>query len=176
MDTIAFYGKPPNYFDIAIYNYVMTIITVIKCDHRGNEIWRYEGTEMLRRENCILIEAFFDRDDMDFHGMPMQRGDRFVETYFTDRWYNIFEIHDHHDDRLRGWYLNIACPAVIDGDTLSYNDLALDVLFFPDGRQLVLDEDEFETLDISSTAREKALAALHEIQQKPMGFGITYRK
>lgn len=144
----------------------MTIITVIKCDANGNETWRYNGQVLKRQGNYMVLEAFFDRQDIVFHGMPMQRGDRFVETYYTDRWYNIFENHDRHDDHMRGWYVNIAYPAVIDGDTLSYKDLALDVLVFPDGRQVVLDEDEFTALDLAPEVREKALAALGEIQTK----------
>ena len=44
----------------------------------------------------------------------LRRGDRFIETYYTDRWYNIFEIHAREDDRLKGWYCNIAKPAVME--------------------------------------------------------------
>ncbi len=144
----------------------MTTITVIKLDANGNEIWRYIGLEIKRQKNCIVLEAFFNRPDIDFHGMPMNKGDRFVETYYTDRWYNVFEIHDRQDNHLRGWYINITYPAILDGDTLSYKDLALDVLVFPDGRQVVLDEDEFEALAIPPEVREKALAALSEIQAR----------
>lgn len=144
----------------------MTTITVIKLDESGNEIWRYDGEEIKRQETCIVLEAFFNRSDINFHGMQMQCGDRFVETYYTDRWYNIFEIHDHHDDHLRGWYINIGYPAMIEGNTLSYKDLALDVLVFPDGRQLVLDEDEFNLLDLTNEVRGKALEALSEIQRQ----------
>ncbi len=144
----------------------MDTITVIKLDANGNETWRYQGRALKIEENFIVVEAFFDRQDMDFHGMPMQRGDRFIETYFTNRWYNIFEIHAHQDDRLRGWYVNIAYPAEFDGKNLSYKDLALDVLVFPDGRHLVLDEDDFNDLNLSSATKGKALAALAEIQNK----------
>ena len=30
----------------------------------------------------------------------VKRGDRFVETYYSARWYNIFEIHDRDDGAL----------------------------------------------------------------------------
>jgi uncharacterized protein len=96
--------------------------------------------------------------------MPLRRGDRFVETYFTERWYNIYEIHAREDDSLRGWYCNIGKPALLDGDCLSYVDLALDLLVFPDGRQVVLDEDEFLELDLPATDRQHALAALDELK------------
>jgi protein associated with RNAse G/E len=112
----------------------------------------------------ITLQAFFNNKDTVYHGIPLLNGDRFVETYFTDRWYNIFEIHARDDDHLRGWYVNIALPAELDGNRLSYIDLALDMLVFPDGRQIVLDEDEFDSLDISLQVRQGARAALQEVQ------------
>jgi hypothetical protein len=42
--------------------------------------------------------------------------------------------------------------------------LALDLLVFPDGRQMVLDEDEFAELSISAEKRAKARAALAELR------------
>ena len=143
----------------------MPAITVLKLDAQGRETWRYHGDIIQSLADRVVLEAHFDREDRLFHGMPLCRGDRFLETYFTDRWYNIYEIHARDDDSLRGWYCNIGKPALIDGDCLSYVDLALDLLIFPDGRQVVLDEDEFLKLDISATDREQALAALEELKQ-----------
>jgi hypothetical protein len=137
---------------------------VLKLDPQGRETWRYHGEVVQSLADRIVLEARFDRQDRLFHGMPLCRGDRFLETYFTDRWYNIYEIHAREDDSLRGWYCNIGKPAILDGDCLSYIDLALDLLVFPDGRQLVLDEDEFNQLDISPTDRQQALAALDELK------------
>ena len=142
----------------------MSSITVIKQDSGGKEVWRYTGSLLKRTSHVIVLEAYFDHQDIMLHGMPRRRNDRFVETYFTDRWYNLFEIHDGQMGNLRGWYINISHPAVFEGDKISYKDLALDVLIFPDGRQIVLDEDEFQALDLLLDVREKALAALAEIQ------------
>lgn len=144
----------------------MNWITVSKRNEKGEETWRYQGKLLERGENYILLEAYFDRADTKIAGMLLAKGDRFVETYYTDRWYNIFEIHDRENDLLRGWYCNIGCPAKINGDRLSYVDLALDLLVFPDGRQVVLDEDDFAKLDISSEQRRKARTALSELQEK----------
>ena len=140
-------------------------VTIIKQNHRAQETWRYAGHLLVSAENHYILEAFFDREDMQFHGLLLCKGDRFIETYYTDRWYNILEIHAREDDHLRGWYCNISCPAEIHGSRLSYIDLALDLLVFPDGRQLVLDMDEFEALDISPYVREQALIALEELKQ-----------
>ena len=146
----------------------MPAITVLKLDPQGNETWRYHGQVVQALPDRVVLEARFDRDDRLFHGMPLRRGDRFLETYFTDRWYNIYEIHAREDDSLRGWYCNVGKPALLDGDCLSYVDLALDLLVFPDGRQVVLDEDEFLNLDLSPVDRQQALAALEELKSLPL--------
>lgn len=143
----------------------MTTITVSKLNEKGQETWRYQGRLVERGADYLILEAFFDREDTQVHGMILTRGDRFVETYYTDRWYNIFEIYDRADDHLRGYYCNIGFPAKIDEDKLSYVDLALDLLVFPDGRQVVVDEDEFEKLDLAASQRQQARAALEEIQE-----------
>jgi hypothetical protein len=144
----------------------MSAITVIKKDYQGQEVWRYTGKLCERGNNFLVLEAFFDRPDTYFHGMLLGRGDRFVETFYTDRWYNIFEVHDRSGDGFKGWYCNIGRPAIIDGNSLSYEDLALDLLVFPDGRQIVLDEDEFEALPLEPDARTAALAALGDLQDR----------
>ena len=48
---------------------------------------------------------------------------------------------------------------------MSYVDLALDLLVYPDGRQLVLDEDEFQALSLDTATHVKAQAALNELQR-----------
>jgi predicted RNA-binding protein associated with RNAse of E/G family len=143
----------------------MTTITVRKLNEKGQETWRYQGRLVERGADYLILEAFFDREDTQVHGMMLARGDRFIETYFTDRWYNIFEIYDRADDHLRGYYCNIGFPAEIGEDKLSYVDLALDLLVFPDGRQVVVDEDEFERLNLTASQRQQARAALKELQQ-----------
>ncbi len=144
----------------------MTVIHVSKRDENGRETWRYEARLVERGQSYLVIEAFFDHSDRWIDKMLLGKGDRFVETYFTDRWYNIFEIHAREDDHLRGWYCNIGYPAEIDADNLSYNDLALDLLVFPDGRQVILDQKEFENLEIPASIRQNANAALAELQAK----------
>ena len=89
--------------------------------------WQYEGVVLSRAENAITLEALFNRDDMPFMDIVLKRNDRFVETFYSDRWYNIFEIYDRDDNHFKGWYCNIGKPAVIEVDFVSYVDLALDL-------------------------------------------------
>jgi hypothetical protein len=112
---------------------------------RGEITWSYTGVILERGTNFVRLEARFNRDDMPFQGIVLKRDDRFVECFFTDRWYNIFEIHDRDDDRIKGWYCNVGQPMVWDApDAISYIDLALDLWVAVDGSQTVLDDDEFE--------------------------------
>jgi uncharacterized protein len=139
-------------------------IVVIKLNTARQETWRYSGVVLRRAPDETLIEAYFNRDDLSFHGITFGRGDRFVEIYFSNRWYNINELHDRDDDHLKGWYCNVTLPAEFSEGQIAYVDLALDLLVFPDGRQLVLDEDEFADLTIDAQTRDQSRAALSELQ------------
>jgi uncharacterized protein len=142
------------------------MISVRKRDEKGQVKWEYSGELLEKGTNFIRLEARFNRDDMAFQDVVFKRNDRFVETFYTDRWYNIFEIHDRDDDALKGWYCNIGFPAVWDApDTISYVDLALDLWVATDGVQSVLDQDEFELVALDASIRQAALQALVELQK-----------
>ncbi|OQY20658.1 MAG: hypothetical protein B6I35_10355 [Anaerolineaceae bacterium 4572_32.2] len=47
---------------------------------------------------------------MDLGYVALEPSDRWTECFYTDRWYNVFEIHAA-DDSLKGWYCNITRPA-----------------------------------------------------------------
>ncbi|GAB1470684.1 DUF402 domain-containing protein [Chloroflexota bacterium] len=128
--------------------------------------WQYDGVEVSRDEHSITIEALFNRDDMPFQGIVLKRNDRFVETFYTDKWYNIFEIYDRDDGKLKGWYCNITKPAVIENDSISYVDLALDLWVSADGKRTVLDKDELEELGLNDEMRQKVFNGLRELEQR----------
>jgi uncharacterized protein len=140
------------------------LVEVIKLNLKRQETWRYSGKVLRREAHGLRLEALFNREDMLFHGILLGKGDRFVEEYYDDRWYNIFEIHDREDGRLKGWYCNICLPAEIEAAEVRYVDLALDLLVYPDGRQLVLDEDEFAAEVMSDEMRAQALAAMQDLR------------
>ena len=141
-------------------------ITIIKNDHNGREVWRYEGHIILRKSQHIVLEAHFNRADVHLEYITFRRGDRFVEHFYSDRWYNIFEIHDVDDDDLKGWYCNITRPAFLGDNTIRADDLALDLFVSPDGQTRIIDGDEFDALPISQEERAAAQAALEELQQR----------
>ena len=126
--------------------------------------WQYEGQELRRDENSVTIEALFNRDDMPFQEIVLKRNDRFVESFYTDKWYNIFEIYDRDDGKLKGWYCNIGKPAIVGDDFISYVDLALDLWVSANGTQTVLDEDELEELGLDDELKKKVYDGLRELE------------
>jgi protein associated with RNAse G/E len=56
-------------------------------------------------------------------------------------------------------------PAVIEDGVVSYVDLALDLWVSATGEQTVLDEDEFEQLNLREELRVGALNGLDELKQ-----------
>ena len=139
-------------------------VKVQKKNPTGDITYEYVGDVLRRDEHSIVLEALFDRADMPFMDVVFRTGDRFVEYYFANRWYNIFTIHDREDDRVKGWYCNIGKPAVIEDRLVSYVDLALDLWVSANGTQTVLDEDEFEELKLSEDLRSNALNGLAELK------------
>jgi uncharacterized protein len=143
----------------------MSNLTIIKLDYLGRETWRYKGELLEQGDNHLILKAYYDRQDEYVHELLLRTGDLFIETFFNDRWYNIFEIYDVSDSQLKGWYCNIGWPAKFQNDTISYRDLALDLLVLPDGSQTVLDVDEFEFLPLPQNVRQQAKAALENLQK-----------
>lgn len=135
-----------------------------KLDESGNEIWKYPAHILHRTDFYIRLEAHFDRDVVQVGPLVLHRGDKFIETYYFNRWYNIFEVFDGEGAFFKGWYCNITRPAVMEEQELYAEDLALDLVVMPDGTQEVLDEQEFEGIELSADDRVQALRALHTLQ------------
>ncbi len=139
-------------------------IKVQKKNPAGEVTVEYVGDVLQRDENSVTLEALFTREDMPFMDVIFKNGDRFVEYFYADRWYNIFKIHDRDNGKVKGWYCNIGKPAEIKDNVVSYVDLALDLWVSADGKQTVLDEDEFEELALSKELSAAALKGLDELK------------
>ncbi len=140
-------------------------ITVIKLNVKGVETWRYEARVILKESNFVLLAALFNRDDTMLGEILIRRNDRFLEYFFSDRWYNIFEIRNQKDDTLKGWYCDICEPALISENLISYRDLSLDLWVNPDGKMVVFDEDEFNQMVLNDNLRQKALESLLNLKE-----------
>lgn len=140
-------------------------IIVQKKNLKEEVTWQYDGVVLQQAETYVTLEAFFNRPDTPFMDIVLKENDRFVETFHTDRWYNIFEIYDRDDGQLKGWYCNIGKPAVLEPGLVSYVDLALDLWVAADGKQTVLDEGEFEALKLPPELQHNALQGLADLKR-----------
>lgn len=139
-------------------------ITVHKLDASGQEVWSYPARLLARGATWVRLEAHFDREDVALLGLTLCRGDRMVETFYADRWYNVFAIHAGAAGPVKGWYCNITRPARLEAKDVFAEDLALDLLVYPEGGDSVLDEDEFAALGLSRGEQSKAQQALTELR------------
>lgn len=140
-------------------------LTVIKRDEKGEEVFRWEGVELSRKDHEVQLEARFNVKEHRLGEIVLREGDRLLETYSSRRWYNVFEVYDGGSGRLKGWYCNVSYPAEIGEETISFRDLALDLIVHPDGRQELLDEDQFEALELDEADRRAALDGWEELQE-----------
>lgn len=140
-------------------------LTIYKCDSKGKILWQYQGRLISHEAGKIVIEATFNREDTTIEGIVLKNNDLFIETFHTDRWYNIFEVRDRDDGHIKGWYCNVGRPAVLKDNMLHYDDLALDLWVRPDGIQKVMDEDEFAALELDEKTRRYALEGLAQLQE-----------
>ena len=142
---------------------MMDLLTVRKLNLNHELVIAYDGTVLERTADTIVLEARFSRETMDLGYAVLEHHDRFVEHFYADCWYNIFEIHSVRDDHLKGWYCNIVKPAAFGADAIEQVDLALDLWINPDGSYLILDREEFEALEIDRATRLRAQQAVSEL-------------
>ena len=140
------------------------MITVHKLDHSGVEKLSYTGKVLQRTATSVMLEAHFALDTMELEYVTLKRGDRFVEYFYSDRWYNVFAIFDADDNTFKGWYCNITRPAQIADGHIRAEDLALDYFVQPSGNEFIMDEDEFAALPLTPEERTAARAALAELR------------
>lgn len=142
----------------------MTAITVIKRDHDGTPVLSYTGVEVERDQTSVCIEASFPYQPTAITDQfTLNTGDKMLEWFYTDRYYNIFRIYAGDSDQVKGWYCNLTRPAEFTDDTVASDDLALDILFMPDGETIVLDQDEYDALNLSVEEQATVQNALTEL-------------
>ncbi|HEU4327866.1 MAG TPA: DUF402 domain-containing protein [Roseiflexaceae bacterium] len=129
----------------------------------------YPG-ELLRQEaGLLLVLVQWSGAPLDLGYTTFGLGYYFYEQFYTDRWFNVFEIHSP-DGTHQGWYCNITRPASFDGATLRSEDLELDLFVSADRSQiLTLDMDEFLARDFAThdpETHQQALAALADLRQR----------
>jgi len=92
-------------------------------------------------------------------------GDSFLETYYWGKWYSIWEVRSHRNGRTKGWYCNVCQPMELEGDQLRFVDMELDVFLYPDGRFVILDEDELLQSGLPQADQDLARSGLAEVME-----------
>lgn len=139
------------------------MITVVKQNPLGEAKIQYTGEVVERLADGVVISARWHHAANDLGYTRFEPGDRFTEYYYTDRWFNIFDISAPNGTR-KGWYCNVAEPAVIYDDHIEQIDLLLDVWVNPEGKPLILDEDEFDAdTTLGEEQRRGARQGLHDL-------------
>ena len=143
-------------------------VTVRKLDHRGREMVAYPGRVLRRTSTSAVLATRWERPPLDLGVVTLETGEPWVESFYTDRWYNLFQIRAI-DGRLKGWYCNITRPAHIAATEVVWEDLALDLWVDPNGRGSVLDEEEFVALELAPEERRVALETLAALRESIAG-------
>ncbi len=144
----------------------MSEVTVVKRDWQGREVLRWPGHILHLDAEEVVVEARFARTTLTLPYLTLAQGDRMVEHYYTQRWYNVFEIFAGESSHFKGWYCNLARPARLIGALIESDDLALDLFVSPEGKTLLLDEEEFAALALSQAERRQAREALRDLEMR----------
>jgi protein associated with RNAse G/E len=144
-------------------------IHVRKLRPDGSQAYAWNGHVLRCDQAGIVLRAQFNAEVVEFGYATFRRGDEFVEFYYFDRPYNVFQI-STPDGTLKGWYGNVGLPAELNAEIgeLLYVDLELDVWTHPSGEFVVLDQAEFDTLlqehaelaEAAETGRDMLLAVV----------------
>lgn len=147
-------------------------VLVEKLNLAGEVLIAWRGQVLARTPTSVVLEARFTRGPLALGYVTMKPGDRFVETFYSYRWYNVYALYDADGGSFKGWYCNITRPAEIgpalDGPGLRVRsvDLALDYFRGPDGQEYVLDEDEFAALPLTRAEAAACRDALDELRAR----------
>jgi hypothetical protein len=135
----------------------------------GRTKLRYPAELLADDGTRVVVRApFAGAQARDFGFVRFEPGDVFTEHYWRDRWYAVKELRDGRGV-LKGWYCDVARPAVLTGSELVVEDLDLDLWRSADGSDVRrLDEDEFADSGLSEAdppAAAAAVAALDTLER-----------
>ena len=143
-------------------------ITAISMKYDGTLRETYTGQLLEQVGPMIRVQVSTGTSIYRGTDRPAAVTDNGIEVYFTDRWYNVWHFLEHGINRYL-WYSNIATPAKLEGTTLQWIDLDIDVCCHLDGSIETLDYDEFQEhrfkMNYPNNVVESALAAHDEVFQ-----------
>jgi uncharacterized protein len=103
-----------------------------------------------------------------FVGVSFHSGSKSYGYYWTKRNYNIYHWVDNHKKTIV-FYFNISRNTKILERSVEWNDMIVDVAVFPDGKTMILDEDEIpknmdsNDLKLIENTKHEIFSSLEEI-------------
>ena len=125
-------------------------VDIVKVSPTGEKRVRYEGELIPGPEGWIVARARWVHGDIDLGYLEFRNGDYLDEYFALEHPYNAFALY-RDDHTFVGWYCNVTHPTTVSRTEIQWHDLFVDVIVYPDGRTLVLDEDELENSGLETT-------------------------
>lgn len=138
------------------------MITVVKLNTQYQVKLRYQAEVIEQRPQGLILSSIWELPSRDLGCIHFEPGDRFVEYYYIDRWFDIQEVISVKGKR-KGWYCDIAEPALIEPDQVRLVDLELDVWISAEGETFLLDEDEFAASSLTIAQRHAARQSVQDL-------------
>lgn len=154
-------------------------VTVTKRDWRGQVVYSWQGDVHAREGGHVVLRAVWNGPGTVrvADGVVFDMGDVFYEHYYDGKPYGLWQVLAPDEGALKCWYCNISTPAAFGDGAISFRDLLLDVLLYPDGRREVLDRDDLaralgEGLDpaLAATAEAGVREVLDLIERREAPF------
>lgn len=130
-----------------------TPVTIVKLKPDGSEAIRYPGVAIEAERGWVAAQAPWEQRRVDLGYLVFEPDDIFLEFFSMNEPFNVFAIFTHRGV-LKGWYSNVTYPSWVTGNTIYWHDLYIDVISYPDGEVLVLDEDELAAAGIEQADPE----------------------
>jgi uncharacterized protein len=143
-------------------------ITVVSRKYDLSIQRRWECQRIERGKHVLVLRGEFEETVKHPHLGTIEIGTISTEYFWMDRWYSVFRF-QRPSGELRNFYCNVNVPPKFDGAVLDYIDLDIDLIVWPNGRVVTLDEDEF-ALNAArycypTHVRTSALHALDQLKQ-----------
>lgn len=129
-------------------------VTIVKLRPDGSEAIRYPGVAVDAPAGWVAARAPWEQRRVDLGYLVFDPNDIFLEYFALAEPFNVFAIYTHEGVH-KGWYCNVTHPSWIEETTIYWHDLYIDVVAYPDGKLIVLDEDELAESGLAS--RDPAL-------------------
>lgn len=124
-------------------------VRIVKLRPDGSEAASYDAAELPGPfpEDWRGFRAEWTMGPISTGGLAFAVGDTLHEYFSPTAWFDVFSLFTP-DGQLKGWYANVTWPTTFEPgpscETVVWQDLYVDLIGFPDGSFVILDEDELE--------------------------------